>query len=105
MRFGGRVVGRPQDFAPGARIVHVDVDPQSFGRVVRVDVPVLADARAALAGLAELTRWRERPEWRSRLHQCTADHEARGFVDSDSAPPHEAPPTHEVARALRREFG
>jgi len=105
MRFDDRVVGRPQDFAPGARIVHIDVDPQAFGRVVRADVPVLADAKAALAGLAEMARWRERPEWWSRLHQWTADHEACGFVDSESAPPDEAPTTPEVVRALRRVLG
>src|SRR5204863_1796138 len=67
MRFDDRVVGRPKDFAPGARIVHIDVDPQAFGRVVRADVPVLADARAALAGLARGSRRRERAEWWSRL--------------------------------------
>ncbi len=105
MRFDDRVVGRPADFAPGARIVHVDVDPQAFGRVVRVDVPLLADAKAALAGLAEVARWRERPEWWSRLHRWTADHEACGFVDSESAPPDEAPTTPEVVRALRRVLG
>jgi acetolactate synthase-1/2/3 large subunit len=105
MRFDDRVVGRPQDFAPGARIVHVDIDPHAFGRVVRADVPVLADAKAALAGLAEVSRWRERPEWWSRLHQWTTDHEACGFVDSESAPPDEAPTTPEVVRALRRVLG
>ena len=105
MRFDDRVVGRPKDFAPGARIVHVDVDPQAFGRVVRADVPVLADAKAALAGLAEVARWRERPQWWSRLHQWTADHEACGTIDSGSAPPDEAPTTPEVVRALRRVLG
>jgi len=105
MRFDDRVVGRPQDFAPGARIVHVDVDPQAFGRVVRADVPVLADAKAALGSLAEVARWRERPEWWSHLHQWTADHEGCGTVDSESAPPDEAPTTPEVVRALRRVLG
>jgi acetolactate synthase-1/2/3 large subunit len=105
MRFDDRVVGRPQDFAPGARIVHVDVDPQAFGRVVRADVPVLANAKAALAGLAEVSRWRERPEWWSRLRQWTTDHARCSTIDSESAPPHEAPTTPEVVRALRRVLG
>src|SRR5216683_1970714 len=105
MRFDDRVVGRPQDFAPGARIVHVDVDPKAFGRVVRADVPVLADAKAALAGLAEVARWRERPQWWSRLRQWTSDHAGCGTIDSESAPPDEAPTTPEVVRALRRVLG
>jgi acetolactate synthase-1/2/3 large subunit len=105
MRFDDRVVGRPKDFAPGARIVHVDVDPHAFGRVVRADVPVLADARAALEGLTELSRWRERPAWWSRLRQWTGDHADCGLADSESAPPDEAPTTPEVVRALRRVLG
>src|SRR5438552_17689647 len=63
MRFDDRVVGRPKDFAPGARIVHIDIDPASFGRVVRADVPVLADAQAALAHLAETSQWQARRAW------------------------------------------
>ena len=105
MRFDDRVVGRPADFAPGARIVHVDVDPQAFGRVVRVDVPVLADAKAALDGLAQISRWRERRVWWARLRQWTGDHEACGIVEPESAPPDEAPTTPEVVRALRRVLG
>jgi acetolactate synthase-1/2/3 large subunit len=99
------VVGRPKDFAPGARIVHVDVDPQAFGRVVRADVPVLADAKAALAGLAGVSRWRERPEWWSRLRQWSSDHANCGVVDAESAPLDEPPTTPEVVRALRRVLG
>jgi acetolactate synthase-1/2/3 large subunit len=105
MRFDDRVVGRPKDFAPGARIVHVDVDPQAFGRVVRADVPILADAKVALAGLAEGSRWRGRPEWWSRLRQWRLDHEGCGVVDAEHAPPDEAPTTPEVVRALRRVLG
>jgi len=105
MRFDDRVVGRPKDFAPGARIVHVDVDPQSFGRVVRADVPVLADARAALDGLASLAEWRARAAWWTRLQQWTDDHAACGIVDTHMAPPDEPPTTPEVIRALRRVLG
>ena len=105
MRFDDRVVGRPRDFAPGARIVHVDVDQQSFGRVVRADVPVLADARAALASLARLAEWRARADWWSRLQQWTDDHAGCGVVDTRTAAPDEPPTTPEVIRALRRVLG
>jgi acetolactate synthase-1/2/3 large subunit len=105
MRFDDRVVGRPRDFAPGARIVHVDVDPQSFGRVVRADVPVLADARVALDGLARLAEWRARATWWTRLRQWSDDHATCGVVDADTAAPDEPPTTPEVVRALRRVLG
>ena len=105
MRFDDRVVGRPRDFAPGARIVHVDVDPQSFGRVVRADVPVLADARVALDGLARQAEWRARADWWTRLQQWADDHATCGVVDTDTAAPDEPPTTPEVVRTLRRVLG
>ena len=85
MRFDDRVVGRPRDFAPDARIVHVDVDPRAFGRVVRADVPVLADARAALGALADLADWREYADWWPRLRQWANDHNACGVIDTSPA--------------------
>jgi acetolactate synthase I/II/III large subunit len=105
MRFDDRVVGRAKDFAPGAHIVHVDVDPQSFGRVIRADVPVLADARAALAHLTSLAEHRERPDWWRRLREWDAAHDGCGLVDAESAPADELPTTPEVVRALRRVMG
>jgi acetolactate synthase I/II/III large subunit len=105
MRFDDRVVGRPSDFAPGARIVHVDVDPQAFGRVVRVDVAIQADARVALRELGRLAARRERPTWWTRLRQWTADHDACGVVDAATALPEGAPTTPEVMRTLCRVMG
>jgi acetolactate synthase-1/2/3 large subunit len=105
MRFDDRVVGRPLDFAPGARIVHIDLDPKAFGRVVRADVPVLADARAALRELARLSDGRERPDWWRRLRQWAADHAECGVIDTASAPGDELPTTPEIVRTLRRVLG
>jgi acetolactate synthase-1/2/3 large subunit len=105
MRFDDRVVGRPKDFAPGARIVHIDVDPKAFGRVVRADVPVLADARAALSELATLADYRAWPDWWQRLRNWAASHDGCGLVDCATAPQDELPTTPEVVRALRRVLG
>ncbi|MBV9893373.1 MAG: biosynthetic-type acetolactate synthase large subunit [Chloroflexi bacterium] len=105
MRFDDRVVGRPKDFASGARIVHIDVDPRAFGRVVRADLPVLADARAALRALSDLVQHRERPEWWGRLRQWSSEHADCGLVETESASADELPTTPEVVRALRRVMG
>ncbi len=56
-RFDDRVTGRVDAFAPGARVVHVDVDRAEIGKVRRADVAVVADCRLALEALvAELRR-------------------------------------------------
>jgi acetolactate synthase I/II/III large subunit len=103
MRFDDRVVGRPKDFAPGARIVHIDVDPKAFGRVVRADVPVLADARAAMRALAERCEHRPRTAWWARLREWADQHAACGVIED--GPADEAPTTPEVIKALRRVVG
>jgi acetolactate synthase I/II/III large subunit len=72
MRFDDRVAVKPAVFAPKAKIVHVDIDLNELGRNVRVDVPIVGDAKSVLqllllhvqelrhpAWLAQLWEWRE----------------------------------------------
>jgi acetolactate synthase-1/2/3 large subunit len=54
MRFDDRVTGNVRTYAPYARIVHVDIDPAEIGKNVAVEVPIVGDARAVLAGLTRL---------------------------------------------------
>jgi acetolactate synthase-1/2/3 large subunit len=53
-RFEDRVTGRVDKFAPKATIIHVDIDPCSIGKNVRVDVPVVGDARRVLIEMNKL---------------------------------------------------
>jgi len=55
-RFDDRVTGRVEEFAPGAKIIHIDVDPTSIQKNIRVDIPIVADARYALLKLLEVLR-------------------------------------------------
>ncbi len=73
-RLDDRVAGRPTDFAPEARVVHVDVDPAAFGRCVRADVPILGDARAFLEMLDLLATPRDRSDWLFYLTELRAAH-------------------------------
>jgi acetolactate synthase-1/2/3 large subunit len=47
-RFDDRVTGKVADFAPDAKIIHVDIDPAEIGKVRRPDVAIIADARGAI---------------------------------------------------------
>ena len=64
MRFDDRVTGKVSTYAPGAKIVHVDIDPAEIGKNVAVEVPIVGDVKRVLAALTPLMAER-RPEERS----------------------------------------
>ena len=53
-RFDDRVTGRLDKFATNAKIIHVDVDPSSIGKLVDVDYPIVGDLKNVLKNLLEL---------------------------------------------------
>jgi len=75
-RFDDRVTGRLKDFCPGARVIHIDIDPASIGKVVPTHVPLQGDCRAVLSALhmhisalapnpnARTNWWRQIAHWR-----------------------------------------
>ncbi len=79
-RFDDRVTGKIEKFAPGARIVHIDIDPASISKNVKVDVPIVGDVdevlKAMLAMLGEVKRsgdsdalakwWEQIEQWRAK---------------------------------------
>ncbi|GAB4342561.1 MAG: biosynthetic-type acetolactate synthase large subunit [Desulfobulbaceae bacterium] len=52
-RFDDRVTGRLDAFAPNAKIIHIDIDPTSISKNVKVDIPIVADCRQALKAMNE----------------------------------------------------
>ncbi|MGB2219319.1 MAG: acetolactate synthase 3 large subunit [Henriciella sp.] len=76
-RFDDRVTGRIDAFSPGSKKVHIDIDPSSINKVIRVDVPIVADCGKALEALLaawkgsraepkDLSPWKDQiREWKS----------------------------------------
>jgi acetolactate synthase-1/2/3 large subunit len=58
MRFDDRVTGKVSTYAPGARIIHVDIDPSEIGKNVAVDVPIVGDVGRVLRALLPLVQER-----------------------------------------------
>ena len=54
-RFDDRVTGRLNAFSPGSKKIHIDIDPSSINKNVRVDMPVIGDVGAAMSAM--LAAW------------------------------------------------
>ncbi len=55
-RFDDRVTGKVDAFAPHAEIIHIDIDPSSISKNIKVDVPIVGDCRRVLRALVEAVR-------------------------------------------------
>jgi acetolactate synthase-1/2/3 large subunit len=71
-RFDDRVTGRIDAFSPNSKKVHIDIDPSSINKIVRVDVPIVADCAAALEALLTAVKHRKgkRPDlkpWKAEI--------------------------------------
>ncbi len=55
-RFDDRVTGKLDEFAPSAKIIHIDIDPTSISKNVKVDIPIVGDCKDALKKLLQLAK-------------------------------------------------
>ncbi len=66
-RFDDRVTGKISQFAPKARIAHIDIDPASISKSVRADIPVVGDVAYVLKKLIPQIETRDRGEWLAKV--------------------------------------
>jgi len=53
-RFDDRATGKVDEFAPHAKIIHIDIDPTSISKNIKVDVPIVGDSRHVLKKMVEV---------------------------------------------------
>ena len=66
-RFDDRVTGRLDAFSPDSKKIHIDIDPSSINKNVRVDVPILGDAASVLEDLIAVWKAEKRKSSREKL--------------------------------------
>jgi acetolactate synthase-1/2/3 large subunit len=78
-RFDDRVTGKLDEFCPYAKIIHIDIDPASIAKTVKVDIPIVGEVRAVLKEMLALIKdssikinekalaawWTQIAQWRS----------------------------------------
>ncbi|MFN3531073.1 MAG: biosynthetic-type acetolactate synthase large subunit [Candidatus Brocadia sp.] len=66
-RFDDRVTGKIDEFAPHAKIIHIDIDPASISKTIKVDIPIVGDAKNILQELNKHIHFVERKEWFDKI--------------------------------------
>ena len=86
-RFDDRVTGKVSEFAPNAKVIHVDIDPAEIGKIREADVPIVGDVREVILDL--IPEWeavkksaKSLKGWWERLDKLVADFPL-GFDDLD----------------------
>ncbi|MDR0746922.1 MAG: acetolactate synthase large subunit [Helicobacteraceae bacterium] len=90
-RFDDRVTGRLSEFAKHAKIIHIDIDPSSIGKIVSADYPIVGDLKnvveeliGQLNGNFDYTRL---DTWRARLKNYDAIHPLSYSQDGEKIKP------------------
>ena len=79
-RFDDRITGRIDAFAPGSKKIHIDIDPSSINKNVKVDIPIIGDCAHVLEDMVRIWRataaqadkkalaawWKQIDEWRAK---------------------------------------
>ena len=66
-RFDDRIIGQPDKFCADAKIIHIDIDPAEMDKMIRPDVQIIADAKAALIELNKHVQSLETAAWLKTL--------------------------------------
>ncbi|MCJ7705667.1 MAG: biosynthetic-type acetolactate synthase large subunit [Desulfobacterales bacterium] len=68
-RFDDRVTGKLESFAPQAKVIHIDIDPTSISKNVRVDLPIVGDCKRILLKILSLLEKEETHSFGEGLHK------------------------------------
>ncbi len=87
MRFDDRVTGRLSDFAPNAKVVHIDVDPSEISKNVKADVPIVGDLKRVLKALLPHVEQAVHSDWVQQVEDMRVEHPSHRIRETDQMLP------------------
>ncbi|MHB1293726.1 MAG: biosynthetic-type acetolactate synthase large subunit [Anaerolineae bacterium] len=82
-RFDDRLTSAAAGYAPLAKVIHIDIDPAEIGKRVRVDLPIVGDARNVLRELVPLVSETTHLEWLSAIDAWRGESRTRDILGKD----------------------
>ncbi|MGC8615420.1 acetolactate synthase, large subunit [Desulfurella multipotens] len=86
-RFDDRITGKVSEFAPNAQVIHIDIDPTSISKNIKVDYPIVGDAKLVLKELLSILKdnnkiHQNRKKWLDLIKKWDSEHPL-SYEDSD----------------------
>ncbi len=72
-RFDDRVTGKISEFIPEAKVIHIDIDPSSVSKNVKVDVPIVGDCKQVLQEINKIVQPPKISEWLDSVQKWKHD--------------------------------
>lgn len=79
-RFDDRLTSTAETFAPRAKVIHIDIDPAEIGKRVRVDLPIVGDARNVLKELVATVQPAEHAAWLAQIEGWRLESQSRDIL-------------------------
>ncbi len=87
MRFDDRVTGSLKDFAPNAKIIHIDIDPAEIAKNVKTAVPIVGDVKSVLQQLVPHVQPARHDAWRRWIADMRRNHPSIAIPETDKLLP------------------
>ena len=87
MRFDDRITGNPEKFATSSKKIHIDIDASEVGKIIQVDVPIVANAKTALKELIPAASDKKHSDWLSQIDRIKNDHPSLKLRDTQKLLP------------------
>ncbi len=100
MRFDDRVTGNVQKYAPGAKVIHIEIDPSEINKIIPATLALRGDARSILAALLPLLQKNRHREWlslRDRYRQMEEETITAKTLGRKEGPLHMAEVIHQLS--------
>ncbi len=86
-RFDDRITGKISEFASHAKIIHIDIDPTAISKNVRVDIPIVGDAKNILSQLLSAARkGKKRESWHQKIQEWKKKYPLKYELGEDLKP-------------------